>query len=85
MGIIANMTDACSLNSKNNEINIKNKNINKLNNKDILYLSYYKNKNLYNKICVIPSDNIENFFQSEELFNVEIKKSKNVSLKKMFF
>jgi hypothetical protein len=81
MGIIANMTDACSLNSKNNEINIKNKNINKLNNKDILYLSYYKNKNLYNKICVIPSDNIENFFQSEELFNVEIKKSKNVSLK----
>ena len=38
MGIIANMTDACSLNSKNNEINIKNKNINKLNNKDILYL-----------------------------------------------
>ena len=37
MGIIANMTDACSLNS--NEINNKNKkNLKKMDNKDILYL-----------------------------------------------
>jgi hypothetical protein len=80
MGIISNLTEACS--EPTNEIIINNKNkVNKMNNKDILYLSYFRNKNLYNKTCVISSENIETFFQSEELFNVEIKKNNRVPLK----